>query len=182
MHSIAIALALSLLAAGCAGDPKASGTDFASPGATPTPASATAPASSPAGLNRKYSLGGFGYTVTAVEAPAAVAGNTPTAGAAFVIVSYSVVNEGKKGEMVTISDVELVDAQDRQFTPAFHPTVDKARSLNLDAQLSELQPGIPKNFVQVFELPEAAAKAGPLRLKVDSQEFSSEESVLIPVR
>lgn len=129
-----------------------------------------------------FRLGDFTYRVTRV-AKADTLGNefsNETAGqnATFVVVQYEITNEGKETHTGLADDFELLDSAGRKFRPSSRgSTAFMMAGGNDDFLLTELQPGITKPSVQVFEVPLTALNG--LRLRVPEKGFFGSDEVVV---
>lgn len=79
-----------------------------------------------------------------------------TEGASWVVVRYSVENTGNDTTLgVPGNDMFLRDAAGRNFRASGDGTTGVAMAENLDLIVTQLQPGIVKPLVQVFEVPDS---------------------------
>lgn len=79
-------------------------------------------------------------------------------GASFVVVPFSIENVGSSTRTAAAADLALVDHENRTFLPANRATTAEALSLGIELVLTQLQPGIPRNLVAVFEVPDSAVR------------------------
>lgn len=140
------------------------------PTATPTsPGAPTVPVD-PRAANRhrtgeSFRLGGFTYRVTAMEMVDRIGNQflnkNAGPGALFVIVKYEITNTGNETETVLAGDFEILDDHGRRFRPSSEASTTYAMAGgDNDLLVSELQPGITRASVQVFEVPEASLREG----------------------
>lgn len=85
------------------------------------------------------------------------------AGVAFVVVNYTIENQGNATSTVLADDLCLLDAQGREFRPSSRANTALMMSGGKDFLLSEVQPGLKKAMKTAFEMPADAAR-GDLRL------------------
>lgn len=171
--------------------PKPPQTEGAAPAAQSAPVAAAKqeqpPAAAAAAANAlvigdTFRLGDFTYRVTRV-ARADTLGNqftNETAGpnATFVVVQYEITNEGKETHTGLADDFELLDSAGRKFRPSSRgSTAFMMAGGNDDFLLTELQPGITKPSVQVFEIPLTALNG--LRLRVPEKGFFGSDEVVV---
>ena len=74
-------------------------------------------------------------------------------GAKFVTVLFTMENAGRKTATALAGNLSLLDSQDREFLPSSDATGVVAAEKGIDLMLSQLQPGVPRKQVAVFELP-----------------------------
>jgi hypothetical protein len=103
-----------------------------------------------------------------------IAKNKPADGnAKFIQVHVQVENLGK--EMKSVSNLKLVDSQGREFTSSSDTSewVPEGKELYL---LSNLNPNVPKEFIDIYQVPTDAAD---LKLKVgDLAVFGDKEALI----
>ena len=105
-------------------------------------------------------LGDFSYTITSVT-EAQQAGTNPymtakaSDGAYFVKVMYTIENVGMQTATVLAGDLTIKDSAGRTFSPSSNATSYVAADEAIDILVTELQPGIPRKQVAVFEVPES---------------------------
>lgn len=125
---------------------------------------AAAPTSAPRQpqLGEEFRLGDFTYAVKKVSTSTSVgdgyAAKRASPGAVFVVVEYSIRNDGKSTATVLTDDFKIVDEQGREFAPSVEGNTAIVMSGDKDLALSQLQPGIAKVMQTAFELPEPATK------------------------
>ncbi|MBY0279116.1 DUF4352 domain-containing protein [Candidatus Binatia bacterium] len=129
-----------------------------------------------------FRLGDFTYRVTRVGTAdtlgAQYAHENAGPNATFVVVQYEITNEGKETHTGLADDFELLDSAGRKFRPSSRgSTAFMMAGGNDDFLLTELQPGITKPSVQVFEIPLAALKG--LRLRVPEKGFFGSDEVVV---
>ncbi len=78
-------------------------------------------------------------------------------GAAFIVFRYTIENTSNATETVISSDLFLQDERGRTFQPSSEATNALAMDEEVDLFLSQLQPGIPRDQVAVFEIPKESA-------------------------
>lgn len=110
-----------------------------------------------------FRLGDFTYSVTNVkvmdEVGKGYGKKTASEGAAFVVVQFTIQNEGNATETVLTDDFLIVDAKGREFRPSTEANMALAMAGGgKDMIVSELQPGLKKATATAFELPEGSAK------------------------
>lgn len=75
-------------------------------------------------------------------------------GAKFVVIVYKMTNQTKQTTSVPTSAVRLKDKEGREFSPSSRAMAAAAMSLDdVDLAISQLQPGIPREQIVVFEVP-----------------------------
>ena len=136
-------------------------------------------------LGEDFKLGSFTYSVKSVEvvdeAGSGFAKKKPSEGAQFVLVHFTIRNEGNATATVSTDDFKIVDAKGREFRPSSEANTALSMSGGKDFLVSELQPGIKKNTVTAFELPEDSAK-GVFTLVVPEKGFLGTGSVRITLK
>lgn len=112
---------------------------------------------------------GLRFVIGSVQ-EAAVAGANPylrqraARGAFFVVIRYTIENTSPATSTVVADQLAMTDLQGRVFSPSSKATLAVAADLDVDVLLSELQPGVPREQVAVFELPEADRSRIDLRV------------------
>lgn len=134
-------------------------------------------------LNEPFRLGKFTYTVTGAEVLDTIGRGygrkKASDGASFIVVHYTIVNEGNKTETVMSDDFQIVDAKGRQFRPSSEANTALMMSgKDKDFILSELQPGIPKSMATAFEVPNTVLEA-PFQLVIPEKGFLGTDKVII---
>jgi hypothetical protein len=137
-------------------------------------------------LNQDFQLGSFTYNVKSVEVAESVgsgfAAKRAEEGVRFVLVKYAIRNDGDSTQTVLADDFRIVDAKGREFSPSSDANTALAMSGgNKDVLVSELQPGIKKNTVTAFELPEDAA-TGTFTLVIPEKGLLGAGSVRITLK
>lgn len=151
------------------------------------PVAAAKPARSAAAENAlvigdTFRLGDFTYRVTRIGTAgtlgAQYAHEDAGPNATFVIVQYEITNEGKETHTGLADDFEVLDSAGRKFRPSSRgSTAFMMAGGNDDFLLTELQPGITKPSVQVFEVPLTALNG--LRLRVPEKGFFGSDEVVV---
>jgi formylglycine-generating enzyme required for sulfatase activity len=101
---------------------------------------------------------------------AATGEGTRNANSSYYVIRYEITNLGKTVDAVSNTDFQVIDSQDRQFTPSTDATMKLIERQDEDFLLSELQPGITRACAQAFELPNDAF-IGPLHLQIPEKGF-----------
>jgi len=113
-------------------------------------------------LGEAFRLGSFSYQFTRVETRRTLGNRMfqkqASAGAVFVLVHYTELNEGSETATVLSGTMELQDARNRTFRSSSEAMTTLAMSGQNDLIASELQPGLQRDAVVAFELPEDAAQ------------------------
>lgn len=114
-------------------------------------------------LGEAFRLGDFTYVIKDVkvmdEVGKGYGKKAASDGAAFVVVQFTIQNEGNATETVLTDDFLIVDAKGREFRPSTDANMALAMAGGgKDMIVSELQPGLKKATATAFELPEASAK------------------------
>lgn len=122
-------------------------------------------------LGKEFQLGDYKYVIQDAHSRPYIGSQfvnaTASQGATFVVVGYSIENCSKKSQRVMSDDFKLLDSEGREFEPSSDAgTALLAESRNKDFIISELQPGVPRQMTQAFELP--------------SKSLSSELTLVIP--
>jgi hypothetical protein len=107
--------------------------------------------------NQAFQLGDRTYKITRVHSMKSVGPEfgreKASEGARFILVHFFVRNDGKETVVTDADDVRLRDSEGREFLP------DAATALlSHDASLQQLHPGIFKEVVTVFQVPESVAR------------------------
>lgn len=119
-------------------------------------------------LNKEFQLGDYKYTIVRLEKQTQIGeemfgsfvGESASPGVAFVIVTYTIENCTNESQVVQADDFQLKDAQGRTFdTSSKVSTALLMHAEDKDFLLSELQPGIPRQMQQGFELPNQALES-----------------------
>ena len=103
-------------------------------------------------LGESFRLGAFSYTVVAVTRSVRIGRKEAPAGAAFVLVRYTIRNEGAESKVVLASDVKLIDGRGR----AYDVSVDgKVGLAGAGVSFPQLSPGVDHEIVAPFLVPES---------------------------
>lgn len=143
-------------------DPGPAATESA---AAPRPEASSPKAGATANLGETFTLGKFSYVIRKAEMRRSV-GNEfvkerAPSGATFLLLHYSIRNDGNQTETVLTDDLTLVDPKGRTFRPSSEAQTALMMSGGPnDFLLSELQPGIKKDTVTAFLIPEDALGPG----------------------
>jgi len=121
-------------------------------------------------MNEPFQLGSFEYEIKEMKGTDKIGKRftkeTASDGAIFVLVEWSIENIGKETERVMSSDFKIKDSQGRTFDSSSRGTMALSQMYkNHDWLLSELQPGIKKQMVTLFEVPKSALDA-PFKLVI----------------
>ncbi len=82
-------------------------------------------------------------------------------GAIFLAVRYEITNDGKETATVLADDFELVDSHGRKYRASSKATTAFIMAGgDKDLALTELQPGVTKASVQLFEVPAEDSHVG----------------------
>ena len=143
-----------------------------------------------------FTLGGFNYVITSARRTAYIGSSDldsalvdtliqniekktgatrASDGASFIVVRYKIKNEGTEAAVVSTSDYKVVDSKGRNFTPSSDATAELVANQDADFLLSELQPGISKDGVQAFQLPNDAFDGKLILIVPEKGLFSSGE-------
>lgn len=142
----------------------------------------TLPADGPY-FGESIQLGDFRYVVQELSVSKQV-GETPygvkkaSKTASFVIVRYEIENIGKQTATALAGDLQLIDLQDRIFTKSVDATMALAMEKDVDLSVTQLQPGIPRELLMVFELP-TDVLGSPLTLRIPEKGLTGTKSVEI---
>jgi len=133
-------------------------------------------------LGDSFRLGDFTYRVTRVGSARTIGNQfiNEAAGpnAAFVVVEYEITNEGNETHTALADDFEVIDGKGRKFRPSSRgATAFMMAGGKDDFLVTELQPGITKPSVQVFEVPEASLAT--LRLRIPEKGFFGSDEVIV---
>ena len=136
-------------------------------------------------LGEEFKLGEFTYVVKSVDVVDSVGTgySKKTAGedARYVLVSFTIRNEGNETATVLTDDFRIVDEGGREFRPSSEANTALVMSGGKDLGLTELQPGLKKTMSTAFEVPEATAK-GVFTLVVPEKGAFGTGSVRITLR
>lgn len=129
-------------------------------------------------------LGDLTYKIGAMliqeDSPKPFSGKNKAAkGAYFVVMDYTITNHGTQTATISTDNITIVDGKGRSFEANRSVTLDLALKKELDLYSSQLQPGIPRGLVQVFELPDEV-KTG-LKMKISSGKMFNDDSVMVCV-
>ncbi len=120
------------------------------------------------------------YAVLEVEKTSSI--NTPIgttqAGGAFFVLTVRAFNNDKKTHDVTTGFIKLLDDQDREFDPSSEgaSALQMAGEERIERFSVQLQPGITKEFVLIYDAPDDASG---LRLKIPAKSFSLDTDAII---
>jgi hypothetical protein len=135
-------------------------------------------------IGERIELGGFAYTIQKVEATSVIkhmignfmAGNN----AIFYLVYYKIENIQQKTDVVMVDDLKLLDEKGRQFSPSADAATHLVMTGKQELVLSQLQPGISKNTVTAFEVPEdAVSPDGPTLVIPEKGLLSTGKAVVV---
>jgi hypothetical protein len=150
----------------------------------------------PCAVGESFSLGGFSYVIVSARKTGFIGSSDlegaivnaliqgfqketgtsePSDGSNFLVVRYRIKNEGKESAVVSTSDFKVLDSKGRQYTPSSDATAHLVMNQDADFLLSELQPGIGRDGVQAFELPNDAFDGGLTLIVPEKGLFSSGE-------
>lgn len=172
-----------LIAIGSSGDDTAttSSTAPAPSAASDVPTEDAPTEAAPAlAVGDQFTLGDFTYVIDDVDVRRQI-GNEfvneqASSGASFVVVSFRIRNEGNETETVLSDDFKIVDQRGREFRTSSGATTALAMSGGgNDFLLSELQPGIMKESITAFEVPDDVIQSG-FTLVIPQKGFSSNEA------
>jgi hypothetical protein len=119
-------------------------------------------------LNKEFQLGDYKYKIIRLEKRTQIGeeifgsfiGEIAGPGVSFVIVTYTIENCTNESQVVQADDFQLLDSQGRTFnTSSKVSTALLMHAEDKDFLLSELQPGIPRQMQQGFELPNQALES-----------------------
>lgn len=131
-------------------------------------------------LKRQFRLGSFYYWIGTPEKKTCIRNiivkECAGGNGIFVIVPYSIENEGKETATVVNVDFKLIDAQNREFNSSSRGSTALAMIGKGDLILSELHPGVQRKGYAVFEIPESATG---LKLVVPEKGLLSTEKKVI---
>jgi predicted SnoaL-like aldol condensation-catalyzing enzyme len=115
-------------------------------------------------VGEEFKLGKFTYLIKEIWSASTVgsgyAGKTASDGAVFVVVRFSIRNDGNETETVMADDFRIIDAKKREFHPSSEANTALVMSGGKDMILSQLQPGVKKDSATAFEVPEAVVCNG----------------------
>ena len=83
---------------------------------------------------------------------------TASEGARLIQVEFTLENAGMRTAMAMAGNVFVRDSLGREFLPSSDSTAAAAADLGLDLLISQLQPGVPRRQVAVFEVPTTATE------------------------
>lgn len=132
-----------------------------------------------ANFHEPFRLGQFTYTVTNVERHKTVGRDdgetTASDGASFIVVAFTVVNEGDWTEIRLSADFQIVDAMDRRFDPSREANIALGMSERI---LSGLRPGVETSLVTAFEVPDTVFDE-PFSLVIPERPPFGTETIII---
>lgn len=124
-------------------------------------------------LGDTFTLGKFTYRVIGVEAVKEIRGaggfvrQKASPDSAYLVVRYEIANNGKETATVMADDFEIVDSQGRKFRPSSEATTAYVMGGGKkDLLVTELQPGITRAEVQLFEIPTSELSTGTTGTKL----------------
>lgn len=134
-------------------------------------------------LGESFQLGSFLYKIKGVRTRSIIGNQvhseSPSEGAVFLVVSYTIENTGDETSTVLANDFKIKDSSGRIYTPS--NTANSALNVEYDNKeilFSQLQPGIKKEGLTAFEVPEKSIEK-PLEFIVPTKKmFSSEKAVI----
>lgn len=109
-------------------------------------------------LGEPFTLGPFSYKITSRSFSSSVGKrfsrmNAPT-GSEFLIVRYEETNQGNETVTVIEGTMEFVDSKGRTFRPDSKAMSHLAISGDVDIAITELHPGVTRQSVVAFQIPE----------------------------
>ena len=114
-------------------------------------------------VHDEFQLGNFSYLVERVHTEKAVGSSSTrqeaSPGAIWLIVRYTIENAGQRTATAIASNITIVDEQNRIFDPSSNGSVALAMSEGIDLAISQLQPGIRRAQVAVFEVPKSTVES-----------------------
>lgn len=138
-------------------------------------------------MGTPFQLGDFNYTIANANTVPSLGNQfineAAAAGATFVIVTYTIENTGNETATAMSSDFYLNDAKGRKFTTSSRAETALAMSgdKSQDFIVSQLQPGVPKQAKQVFEIPIASTQEKGLVLVIPEKGFMGTGKATIPL-
>lgn len=129
-------------------------------------------------MGQEFKLGDFTYKVSKAFAVGGIERHfqsalRPAEGAVFVVVEYSIRNDGKESDNMWVSGFKIEDAKGRKFEPSSEVGTEiEMRSKRNDMFVKQLQPGITRNLKEGFEIPLESLSAS-LALKISERGFFS---------
>lgn len=137
------------------------------------------------GLGEEFTLGDFAYVVKSVGVRDAVGSGysrkRASEDARFVVVDFSIRNDGNRTKTVMTDDFRIVDARGREYRPSSEANTALAFSRGKDLILSELQPGLKKSTSTAFEVPQDVAN-GEFTLVIPEKGLFGSKSVRIALK
>ena len=134
-------------------------------------------------IGESFQLGGFQYQINDVSKRTRlgnrVSSETPSDGAVFLVVSYTIENVGDETSNVLANDFKIRDSSGRTFQPS--SSANTALSMEYedkDILLSQLQPGIEKEGMTAFEVPKQSTKKSMEFIVPTKDMFSNEKAVI----
>ena len=136
--------------------------------------------SSDLSVGEQFSLGDFAYRIENVESLKRIGNefinSESSPGASFVVVTFIIRNDGNETKTVLTSDFKIIDEKGREFKTSSDATTTLSMSGDSDFILSELQPGIQKQSVTAFEVPDEVLSQGFTLVVPEKGVFNSGEA------
>ena len=137
-------------------------------------------------IGTRFVLGDLAYTVhgyrtTSVIGDPDLLGARAEPGATFVIVDFTIENNGTESDTVVTDDFTLFDSKGRKFTSSSDATTALLSQDGQDFMLSELQPGIPHRTKTAFKVPKSSL-GGRLELEIPEKGFWSSGKVRVLIK
>ena len=152
-----------------------------SPRVTPEPLPDTGPELKEIGA--RFEVGKIAYRITKKYLSRRVGnkyfGEDATSNAIFLVVKYTAENIGNETKTVMANSFTYRDSLDRTFQPSSGATTALAMSEGNDMILTQLQPGIERPAVTVFEVPERSVVIDDSVLIIKEDGFFSTGEALV---
>lgn len=116
-----------------------------------------------------FKLGDYSYQITGIEMRSSVGNqfmhSKAQDGAIFLLVRYDILNNSNETKTAMTDDFQLLDAKGRTFRPSTDAgTAYSITSGNNDLILSQIQPGIKRPMISIFEIPTESLDMKGLKL------------------
>lgn len=134
-------------------------------------------------MNEKITLGNFEYVVTKAELTSRIGRRfgreDSTTGALFLIISYTIENVGKKTDSVLTDDFHVIDGKGLTFTSSSRAnTALSMANKNKELFLTQLQPGLKREMMTAFEVPEKSIKSGVALVIPEKGFFGTKKAIV----
>lgn len=134
-------------------------------------------------VGQTFTLGDFSYAIQKVKKRRCIGGRfsrtCASRGASFIVVFFGIRNDSKRTETVLTDDFRIMDAGGNTYRASSEAgTALLMSGASKDFALSELQPGLQKDSMTAFEIPDASWKEG-VKLVVPEKGFLGAEEATV---